>query len=243
MKSKMNKNIRRSIRVLICVLLSAAQIFAAGIAEAASYPTVYNGVNLSAVYDYNYYMKRYPYLKKKYANDPKGALLYFGRNGIRTGQKAKASYSQKTYDALYKKTHPFPAADPILRKIGWSLRSAFDYAHKIPSYHGSELGEYGTPWNKTSKWYFNFGKDKGKGNCYVKAGTFVILAKEIGYKVVQIGGYVPYRSGKLGPHSWVEITRNGKTLVCDPASNQHMFAYGTRGTYKYQNKHTVTVAR
>ena len=215
--------------------------------NAAKYPTVYNGVDLSLIYDYTFYMKKYSYLRKKFGNDPAGAIKYFGQHGIRKGQQAKKSYSAKTYRWLKNKTHPYPAADEILDQCGWELKKAFVYASKIRYYNGSELGAYSSPWNKTSKWYFDFGRKNGKGNCYVKSGTFAILAKEMGYKVTQAGGLVPYRSGNAGPHSWAEIIVNKTVYVFDPSYYHsrgigYKFKYGTKGTYKYMNIHYLKLS-
>ena len=215
--------------------------------EAETYPTVYNGVDLSLIYDYNFYMKKYSHLRKRYGNDPAGALKYFGQHGIRAGHQAKKSYNTKTYRWLRNKTHPYAAADKILDKCNWDIRKAFKYASEINYYNGSDLGAYNSPWNKTSNWYFTYGQKNGRGNCYVKSATFVILAREIGFKATQIGGSVPYRSGGNGPHSWAEVVMGGKNWVFDPSFYSargigYKFSYGTKGTYKYMNKHKMKLS-
>ncbi len=209
--------------------------------------TMYNGVDLSAIYDFDYYVKNNKYAKTHFKNHPQKAILYFGRYGIRKGAKAKESYSKSTYKKLYKKTHPFPSADKILDRLGWNLKKAFTYAANITSYHGSDLGEYNSPYLKTSKWYYEYYRKHGRGNCYCKAATFCILASELGYKCRQIGGTVPYRStAQAGPHSWMEIQYKGKWRVCDPSffaltggSHGWMFQYGQKGTYRYSTPHKM----
>ena len=208
--------------------------------------TIYHGVDLSEIYDYQYYVTNNEYAKTHFVGKPKAAILYFGRYAIRKGVKAKEEYSQDVYQRLYNETHPFPQCDKLLDKLKWSLWNAFKYASKFSSYHGSDLGEYSRPYKKTSKWYYNYLTKKRHGNCYCKAGTFTVLANEIGYKCTQIGGSVPYRRGGTGPHSWVEIVYHGKKYVCDPTyyRTSHgkygwMFHYGKKGTYRYSAPHKM----
>ena len=214
--------------------------------HAKKYPTTYNGVDLSAVYDFNYYVKNYAYPKKKYSKDPAGAILYFGRYGMRKGHKGKRTFSKSTYQKLFKKTHPYPEADEILDKVNWDFKKAFVYSSNISYRNSADLGAYNSPWKKSSNWYFKYGRRNGRGNCYVKSGTFTILAREMGQKATQIGGSVPYRSGALGPHSWVEIVSGKETWVYDPSFYKSRgigfkFKYKTPGTYKYQNMHRLSI--
>ena len=58
---------------------------AAGIA-AASYPTVYKGVDYSKIYNYNYYVKAYPDVKKKYGIDKQAVLKNFAEHGLHHGR-------------------------------------------------------------------------------------------------------------------------------------------------------------
>ncbi|MBQ6385062.1 MAG: transglutaminase domain-containing protein [Lachnospiraceae bacterium] len=206
--------------------------------------TKYNGVDLSEIYDFDYYVKHNKYAKKHFKNKPKEAIKYFGRYAIRRGTRARAKYSKKTYRKLYRETHPYPQADKILDKVGWKLKPAFTYSAFHRAYHGPELREWSRPYKRTSMWYFNFLKNNRRGNCYSKAGMFTILATEMGYDITQIGGLIPHSNGVRGPHSWVEITIKGKTYVCDPSYYSqrgigYMFRYGTKGTYRYESPHRM----
>ena len=76
------------------------------------------------------------------------------------------------------------------------------------------------------------------------AAMFCEMAKLLGYDAHQISGRVPLKAGGYGPHSWVEITFEGTTYVCDPdfteetKRNGYMITYGQSGTWVYQ-KDTV----
>ena len=211
--------------------------------------TKYNGVDLSEIYDFDYYVKHNKYARKHFKNKPKEAIRYFGRYAMRKGTRAKAKYSKKTYRKLYKKTHPFPKADAILDRLGWDLKAAFRYAANFSSYHGDDLGEYRRPYKRSSKWYFNYMQKYSRGNCYCKAGTFAVLATEMGYECTQIGGVIPYiNSSGSGPHSWVEIQYKGKLRVCDPSFYRNtggrlgwMIYYGQKGTYRYTSPHRMSL--
>ena len=207
--------------------------------------TKYNGVDLSEIYDFDYYVKHNKYARKHFKNKPKEAIRYFGRYAIRRGTRAKEEYSKKRYRKLYKKTHPFPDADRILDKLDWNLRAAFEYAANFKAYHGADLKERNRPYRHSSKWYFNYLHKNNHGNCYCKSGTFTILATEMGYECTQIGGLVPY-TRSAGPHSWMEIKYKGELRVCDPSfwfNTQHrggwMIRYGQKGTYRYTDPHRM----
>lgn len=225
---------------------------AAGKADPAGIISTFNGTDYSSIYDFNYYSQHHKNVVNSLHGSQLATLQYFARQGMAAKQAGKATFSPNDYNAIYNKTHPYPEADSLLNRIGWDLNAAFMYAQGISSYHGAELGEESSPWTKSSMWYFNFGQQNGKGNCYVKAGTFTILARELGYEATQIGGFVPYRSRNAapGPHSWVEIKYNGAMKVCDPAYYRTkgigwMINYGQSGTYRYDlstaNKHVLNL--
>lgn len=65
------------------------------------YKTVYKGVNYSAVYDYNYYVDKYPSLWKKYGTNDTKVLAYFVKTGMAKGHQAKASFNVKSYAYRY----------------------------------------------------------------------------------------------------------------------------------------------
>ena len=214
-------------------------------AKKAKKYTKYNGVDLSEIYDFDYYVTHNTYAKKHFKKKPREAVLYFGRYAIRKNVKAKEEFSKKTYKKLYKKTHPFPEADKILDRCGWDLKKAFLYSAKWTISHAKTLKEWGTPWDRTSKWYFNYLLKHKAGNCYCKSGMFTVLAAEMGYDVTQIGGTIPYSGQRNGgPHSWVEIKIKGRTYVCDASCYAkkkfgYMIKYKQPGSYVYTNKHRM----
>ena len=65
--------------------------------KAKTYPTVYGGVDYAAVYDFEYYMKKYPSLRKKYGSKPKAALRYFVKYGMKKMQRASKGFNVKSY--------------------------------------------------------------------------------------------------------------------------------------------------
>ncbi len=68
-----------------------------GVASIQNAITTYNGVNYSAVYDFNYYCAKNPDIKKAYGNDDIGAIRHFVLNGMKEGRQAKASFDVQSY--------------------------------------------------------------------------------------------------------------------------------------------------
>lgn len=63
--------------------------------------TTYNGIDYSAVYDYNYYLKKYSDLAKIYTNDDIGLLAHFLNCGMSEGRQAKDSFDVSSYRNQY----------------------------------------------------------------------------------------------------------------------------------------------
>ncbi|MCI6782727.1 MAG: hypothetical protein MR594_03730 [Lachnospiraceae bacterium] len=63
--------------------------------------TVYNGVDYSAVYDYNYYIKKYSDIRKVFGNDDAAVLAHFVNNGMSEGRQGKDSFSVTSYRNQY----------------------------------------------------------------------------------------------------------------------------------------------
>lgn len=63
--------------------------------------TTYKGVDYSAVYNFEYYIGRYPELKAKYENDPAGALQHFIEQGIEEGLQAHEDFNLQAYKNNY----------------------------------------------------------------------------------------------------------------------------------------------
>lgn len=89
---------------------------ATGVTKLQNPLTVYNGIDYSAVYDYNYYLKKYKDLAKVYTNDDVGLLTHFVVSGMSEGRQAKADFNVNSYRNLY----------PDLRQAyGTDLRSYY----------------------------------------------------------------------------------------------------------------------
>ena len=67
-----------------------------GLTKMKDYLTVWNGVDYSSVYDFNYYIAHYDKLKK-YGVDDKTVLKYFVLYGMAKGDRANKSFNVKTY--------------------------------------------------------------------------------------------------------------------------------------------------
>ena len=63
--------------------------------------TTYNGIDYSAVYDYNYYLKKHSDLAKIYTNDDIGLLAHFVNCGMSEGRQAKADFDVFSYRNQY----------------------------------------------------------------------------------------------------------------------------------------------
>lgn len=63
--------------------------------------TTYNGVDYSAVYDYNFYIKKYSDLARIYTNDEVGLLAHFVNCGMAEGRQAKADFDVFSYRNMY----------------------------------------------------------------------------------------------------------------------------------------------
>ena len=97
--------------------------------------TVYQGINVSDIYDFNYYVSQYTDVKKNYADDDIKALAHFVNFGLREGRKGKASYNQERFDELYKLLVPdYPKAKAVLDQVGWDLRAAYNWSVSLPYY-------------------------------------------------------------------------------------------------------------
>lgn len=74
---------------------------ATGVTKLQNATTVYNGVDYSAVYDYDYYMSKYPEVKKVYGYDDLAALKYFVTSGMLEGQQASENFDVYSYRNRY----------------------------------------------------------------------------------------------------------------------------------------------
>lgn len=154
----------------------------------------------------------------KGAKKIKGKWYYFENNGKRTKSKAK----------IY--------AIKVLDKLGWSLRTAFNYSAYSLRYVSTGWPPKGS---SHTDWYAIRGFENKSGNCYVMAATFVQMARVLGYSAYLVEGSVPSISGGYTPHGWCEIVVKGTMYVCDPdfthetGRNGYMIRYRQPGTWVY----------
>lgn len=110
-----------------------------------------------------------------------------------------------------------------LDKCGGDLKKAFKWSSTKIKYWGS-VGKPKKGQNQV-EYYATYGFKNGKGDCYVMAATFCMMAKVKGYKNVKmVKGTVPQANSKNGAHGWCEI-KIGKTV----------YAYDPNFAYTYRN--------
>ena len=136
------------------------------------------------------------------------------------------------------------AAD-VLDKVGWDLKKAYDWTVDTLYYVG-----YSTDNSKKVSYYSDYGFKNHKGNCYVYAAVFAMLARELDYDVHMCYGGIMKADGEQGVHSWSEITINGKKAVYDPEfesvwywktkKSGYAFQYGDSKTWKYTKKGEIS---
>ena len=63
--------------------------------------TIYNGIDYSAVYDYNYYITQYPDVKNAFNGDPAKTLAHFVNHGMKEGRQAIATFNVTSYAYRY----------------------------------------------------------------------------------------------------------------------------------------------
>ena len=59
--------------------------------------STYNGVDYSRVYDYTFYINKYPDLRKAFGTDDKAAIKHFVNYGMKEGRHAKAGFDVNSY--------------------------------------------------------------------------------------------------------------------------------------------------
>lgn len=81
--------------------------------------SIYNGVDYSAVYDFNYYVEHNSDLYAVYRNDPYSALQHFMNYGMNEGRQANAVFDVKSYRNRYQ---------DIRQVYGWNnLKAYYDH--------------------------------------------------------------------------------------------------------------------
>ena len=186
----------------------------------------------------------------------KGGKSYYNKNG----KLVKNKYGYKIGKYYYRITKKGVAtristaqglAGARLDKCGGDLKKAFKWSSTKIKYWGN-VGKPRKGQNQV-EYYATYGFKNGRGDCYVMAATFCMMAKAKGLKVRFVKGSVPQRNGKNGAHAWCEIKSGSTWYVYDPnfaysyknnpnAHSGYKFKYGTKGTYKYNTKRTkITV--
>lgn len=94
--------------------------------------TVYNGVDYSAVYDYSYYLSKYPDVAGKYKNNDIGALEQFVKYGMSEARQGSSNFNVLSY------YYQYPDLRNVYGKNNWS----FYYMHYMQS--GKKEGRAGT---------------------------------------------------------------------------------------------------
>ncbi len=103
----------------------------------------------------------------------------------------------------------------VLDEVGYTLRAAYNWSASMPYYSFDSNPNWG------SIWFADYGFSKFRGNCYVMASTFYIMAKTLGYDVKQVAGYVNTTVHRAA-HSWTFIKQDGDTWIYDPEFyNEH----------------------
>ena len=74
---------------------------ATGVTEILHPDTVYNGIDYSKVYDFNYYINRYPDLKSAFGNNDVAAIAHFVNSGMNEGRQAIDSFDVTSYRNAY----------------------------------------------------------------------------------------------------------------------------------------------
>lgn len=122
-----------------------------------------------------------------------------------------------------------------LNRYGWSLRKAYNYSRGI-RYANKSMRM------KSITSYATYGFRYHKGNCYVHASTFYIMARLLGYNAQQMDGKVLGRHGAQA-HSWVVIKHKGSSrlYVYDLTFPGDGYAiwYGKKGTWRYAGYHAM----
>ncbi len=137
---------RAAALLLAAVLVIGLFPLSASAASKKKYPTIYNGVNYAKVYSFKYYMKKYPSVKKKVGNNPKKALSYFVRKGMKKGQRASKSFDVKSY---------YRGNPALRRRYGKQYKLYYlhyiNKGYKYPAYKKTATGVKKMVYEKVSK--------------------------------------------------------------------------------------------
>ncbi len=161
---------------------------------------------------------------------------YFYKSGKKVCIMAKKTYIGHLWiPADGKLNSTYAKGIRILNKKGWTLRKAYNYAVATKYIDMGGL--------RSTYSFADYGFSTRRGNCYVQAAEFYVLAKLLGYDVKHVHGLV-VGAWKF-PHSWTEVKHNGKWWVYDPnfenlrtrdgnrVRSGYKIWYGKPGTWRY----------
>ncbi|MGN0151479.1 MAG: N-acetylmuramoyl-L-alanine amidase [Wujia sp.] len=74
---------------------------ATGVKTLQDATTIYNGIDYSAVYDYNYYIEKYPDIKKAFGGDENAVIAHFVQHGMQEGRQGNERFSLSYYRSKY----------------------------------------------------------------------------------------------------------------------------------------------
>lgn len=106
------------------------------------YKTIYNHVDHSDVYDYNYYIERYPYVYEMFGVDDEATLYYFLTTGMAEGQQGCEEFDPVSYAYEYADVRSpyYKSLDEYLMQGGYTYTAIYyDYINR-----GKEKGYHGT---------------------------------------------------------------------------------------------------
>lgn len=119
----------------------------------------YHGVDLSSVYDFEYYISHYPDLKAKYIQDDLGAIEHFVLKGVNEGRIGKADYDGNDYARLKAISKNIPGASNSYK--GVALGSVYDYFYYV--WNNKSVGEaYNYDSEKSLKHFAELGLNEGR---------------------------------------------------------------------------------
>ena len=70
---------------------------AVGVKKMKGYQTILNGIDYSRVYDYNFYISKYPDVKKAFGGDEKAVLEHFVNYGMKEFRQGKKTFNPRVY--------------------------------------------------------------------------------------------------------------------------------------------------
>lgn len=130
-------------------------------------------------------------------NDTLGTHLFFGEDGKQT------SGDDELDKLTAEKIFGYMLADPEGTRYTW-LRTAFMDVARNTWYYPGVHPDYGN--NCDDEWLIPFaltGLDSWRGDCYVYAASFTVLARALGYDAHANSGIA--LDAPSGPHSWTII--------------------------------------